>query len=200
MRDHHAFVVEMFREGHTQVEIGAKLGVSRQRVQQILVAEIGNDGIKDVYATRRGVRDDEIRESYKRTCFICHRVFVPKTWKEMYWNHVTRKRNAVITCSKRCSRLYLAAGYHLNPSIRALRKKVMAHYILRKREKFGKSQRRWAQKLLGLPQDALIYPSRSKCASESKPWTHVQLLKEGSKTAKAMQEIEELRRQNGVGA
>lgn len=126
-------IARLAAEGLETLEaIGAKFGMSRERIRQI----VNREGvfISDVRARRAEARIAEDEALRQAVCRVCRRPF--------------RRVGNTSTCSADCARLRVIGRHYLEPEKAAQGMVNQATTILRRPEKYKAASVRWAERVL----------------------------------------------------
>lgn len=149
------FALLALKEGYTAADAARLVGISRQAVQQALVAE--SSSYKDIV---REYRVDRLRELYQsgleemiadaEDCLVCG------------GPNIRGITSRLVTCSPPCARAYGAARPRVSEDRNHQHRLAMAHTIVRRPEKYRPHQVEWANRMLSAnpppPNRRFIHP------------------------------------------
>lgn len=162
-------VVQRFQNGESLSEIGRSLGVTRERIRQVIWREVGENSRKIRASTR--ARIVAIKETVipELVCLICHSP-IPKRGPDA---------RPFVTCGGKCAEDYRVVRYHVNEAHRERQEVRTALWVQAHPDKASLSQRNHAAKVLaGTPRRA----RRRSCCKGSKAaaiMAHIQQLRAG---------------------
>lgn len=140
-RPENSEIVSTFLSGVTPSDIARSVGVSRERVRQILYADLGESRVRfeleKQAAVRQKARVALLVESAQ--CVVCHGEFTR--------NRCTQPRR---TCSTDCAKVWMSpAKYRLDGRRRRQAQAAMARYTLAHPERPDYSAKKnWAERIL----------------------------------------------------
>ncbi len=151
-------VVKRIMNGERQQAIARDLGITMERLRQILYKEIGRAGVQDaIRAHAHHPREAPRMSRPTGVCIVCLRP--------------TERRK---TCGKQCYSDYLYIYHRVDPERHAENRRRYARWVIENPEKSGPARVRYAQRLLAgepLAKRCTFYMKGSKA---SEIWDRVQ--------------------------